>query len=610
MKVDTDFSNTQLAALGVWAATERGAEVPNAYWPRMDKTWRTTQRPNGSWPYRIKGEHADSDHSGMTAAAIATLFLAQEAMEKGKATRNGTVRDTTIENARQYLTQQFNGIFGGSFGGKANRTIYSLYALERAAVAGGYRYFGEKDWYKEASAHLLRTQNADGSWRGQVTDVENSGLTDTSLAILTLTYGRAPVILSKLEYMTGPADKREAGNWHQRPRDAASFSRWLTNESERLLNWQILTLQAPVEDMLDAPILYIAGDKPLDFTAEEKAKIKQYVESGGMVLGNADGDATAFTQSFMSLMSELFPYEFRQLPDDHVIFTRQQFNAKDWAGKGPKVLGLSNGSRELAILFAEGDPSAAWQSRAVAQMKPQHELMANMYWYMTERGNTRSNGQSHVLLPQANAPMRTNLKMARIDHPGNADPEPGGWRREATFVRNELGMVLTVETVKLGESKLAPNVYPIVHITGTTAVKFGDAGLTELRNYVEGGGMVFIDAAGGSTRFADAVREQFGRLFADKPMVDLEPTEPVFTAPYDLTKAQYRSYFTATSGVTTKPTLQAIVINKRPAVLFSPVDISTGLVGQSVDGVSGYAPAYAQRLVANVLSQAANKQGR
>jgi hypothetical protein len=38
------------------------------------------------------------------------------------------------------------------------------------------------------------------------------------------------------------------------------------------------------------------------------------------------------------------------------------------------------------------------------------------------------------------------------------------------------------------------------------------------------------------------------------------------------------------------PRLRAITINGRAAVLFSPEDLSEGLVGQYVDGIYGYQP--------------------
>ena len=60
--------------------------------------------------------------------------------------------------------------------------------------------------------------------------------------------GRAPVVMSKLQY---------AGNWNERPRDLANLVQWMSKQTERHLNWQIVNLQAPVHELHDAPILCV-----------------------------------------------------------------------------------------------------------------------------------------------------------------------------------------------------------------------------------------------------------------------------------------------------------------------------------------------------------------
>ena len=47
---------------------------------------------------------------------------------------------------------------------------------------------------------------------------------------------------------------------------------------ERELNWQVVSLKVPVEELHDAPILYIAGDQALDFSESDTAKLRQFVE--------------------------------------------------------------------------------------------------------------------------------------------------------------------------------------------------------------------------------------------------------------------------------------------------------------------------------------------
>ena len=85
--------------------------------------------------------------------------------------------------------------------------------------------------------------------------------------------------MNKLNYDPGAsADSKSGVNWNQRPRDASQVTKFIGVQIERKLNWQIVNLQAPVDELHDAPILYISGNKPLTFDQAEKEKLRAYIE--------------------------------------------------------------------------------------------------------------------------------------------------------------------------------------------------------------------------------------------------------------------------------------------------------------------------------------------
>ena len=98
------------------------------------------------------------------------------------------------------------------------------------------------------------------------------------------------------------------------PRDVANITHWCGEQIESDLNWQIVNLQVPVTELHDAPILYISGDESLRLNDAEIHKLKDFVEGGGMIVGNPDCDKPAFGESFEKLGSKMFKYEFRDLP--------------------------------------------------------------------------------------------------------------------------------------------------------------------------------------------------------------------------------------------------------------------------------------------------------
>jgi hypothetical protein len=68
---------------------------------------------------------------------------------------------------------------------------------------------------------------------------------------------------------------------------------------------------------------------------------------------------------------------------------------------------------------------------------------------------------------------------------------------------------------------------------------------------------------------------------------------------------EYRSFARARLGATDNLRLKGLKFRKKWAVIYSAEDLSTGLVGQQVDGIYGYTPACAteimRRLVLNLV---------
>lgn len=499
---------------------------------------------------------------------------------------NGNIRDVNIEKGLKRITETFNNVM-------ARRNYYTLYGLERIGVASGYKYFGTTDWYQDGAEFLVRNQSADGSW--------GNDLSDTCFAILFLVRGRAPVIMNKLDYeIDQNGDKAKPGNWNERPRDCANLARWVGKELERDINWQIVNLKVSVDDLHDAPILYVSGNQLLQFGAEEEKKLKLFVEQGGMILGNADCGSSAFAQSFEKLGQKLFPYEFRNLPKDHLIFTAPYDHAK-WKVT-PIVRGLSNGSRELMLLMPTADYSKLWQLNIYAGREEGHQLMWNLYFYAVDKKDMRYKGQTYIVHESSAVKATKQIAVARLQYSGNWDPEPGGWRRLHNVMHNADLTDVEAKTVRLGSGELLSGGYKIAHLTGTHRLRLDSAASAEISKFVEGGGTLIIDSCGGNPEFADSMEQQLKTSFPQGKVSVIAPENPVFSSGVKAGEVTYRAFAKKLLGTLHAPRIKGIEVHDRLAVFFSAEDISTGLVGQSIDGVYGYDPKSATDLMRSILT--------
>lgn len=595
-------SRAQYAVLGLWAAAQTGVEVPDSYWQLVERCWIEDQDPGGGWCYYDKPRDGYPITAGMTAVGVATLFITQDFLHANEgAGCRGNIRNPHIDKGLKWITDNIDDIATDE---RLERGFpYStIYAIERIGVASGLKYLNTIDWFDHGAQWLLRKQKRDGSWPSEFGNV-----TSTSFAMLFLARGRAPVAFNKLDYSTPLAKKQPP--WNQRPREIANLSRWIGRQTERDLNWQIVNHSATAEDLHDAPILYLAGNEPLALSPELKAKIKRFVEQGGLVLANADCGGREFANSFRALGKELFPsYEFRELPADHLIYTNQQFPREKWKAK-PSVLGMSNGVRELMLLIPQSDPAKAWQLQLVGGREELWQLGANIFLYSIDKQNLRSKGQTYLVARNAQIKPNLTLKIARIQYDGNWDPEPAGWERLGNLMSNREKIALDIVTAKPEVGALAGA--KVAHLTGTTRFSLDDPARQALRKFVEGGGTLVIDAAGGSSEFAQAAEAELAAIFPESKLTTLPPDHPLFSAGgTKLTGIAYRPFAARTLGsLKDAPRLQAIEVGGRAAVIYSREDLSAGMVGHPMDGITGYTPATATELMCRVVLNAAGAPG-
>jgi hypothetical protein len=604
-----DLSVSQYGVLGMWTSELGGVmEIPNGYWRQVEKSWMDYQAPDGGWAYKGKPTAQGPATIAMTAAGVATLFITQDynRATEGLACK-GNIRNEHIERGLDFISKHFNDAL--------EQTMYALYGIERVGVASGYKYLGDIDWYQRGADYLVGCQAAGGAWNGTL------GPAETAFGTLFLARGRAPVVMNKLQYgedVNNPTDDAKKDDkkpaprrrdnpriaWNQRPRDAANVTRWIATQSERDLNWQIVNLSRTAEELSDAPILYIAGNELPDFTDAEKTKIKTFIENGGMIVANSDCASIAFTKGIRKLGEELFPLqEFRELPADHVIYTGEQFARSKWRTK-PSLLAQSNGVREMIILIPSADPAKQWQIQSDRGKEELFQLMANIFLYSVDKLGLQVKGRTHLVKPDPAINTTSTIKIARLQYSGNWNPEPAGWRRMKGVMHNDKKVDLVVDDVEVGKGKLKD--YKIAHMTGTTKFRLDDASRAEIKAFVEAGGTLIVDAAGGSGEFASSAEGELRTMFPAQS-AGLDEPLPADNAIYNvagskLTEFGYRTYARShLAGGMKIGRLRGITIGNRIAVIFSPEDITAGLVGEQVDGIVGYDPATATQLMENIL---------
>ena len=580
-----DNSNSQYGLLGVWSGAMAGKAVPQNFWKNVEKHWVDCAYADGTFPYNPGAAPTTT----MTCAGVASLLVAHDYMDSpdivGQAGKKASAVPA-IDNGLNWLDQGDNCLSSWeNIGG----TGYALYGLERVGLASGFKYFGVHDWYAELAKRLVAEQHFDGSWGANPTlngVVNRQTLVDTAYALLFLARGRHPILYNKLRY---------AGPWNNRPHDVSHLARFAAHELERPLNWQVVNLRRNWFDWMDAPVLYISGDKRPNYSAKDYEALRDFAYGGGLIFTHADAGSAEFNHWVSDAVRIMFPrYELMQVPRNHPIYSTV-YPIKT----PPPLLSLSNASRIL-LISSPTDISGGWQLNWPEERKTAFQLGVNLFVYAAGKGSLKNRLVSSYIPADPDRPDSTR-QIARLQYPAEWDPEPYAWTRFSRFFEWETHQAIEPVTVALKDLK--PGSVPMAVLTGTVRHDFTQAEQQAAQTYVAAGGVLMIDACGGQEAFVHSVQNTLlPQAFEGVSPLPIGPTHPLILAsrPHasDLSHMLLRGYASENGGKNLP--MQSIAYGKG-WVIFSRLDLTTGLLGTQSWGILGYDPAYAESLMMNAV---------
>ncbi|HZK80637.1 MAG TPA: DUF4159 domain-containing protein [Humisphaera sp.] len=578
-------------------AAVKGVEVPAKFWKTSDAQWRKKQAEDGGWPSGTFYQPAPSDFQG-TAAGFLALSLTGERLLDDRSEQfsrhTGNYVDANVQAAAGWLNQHMPDVWNDIRRGNSERPCETLWWLDQVMSEAGAIRIDRRDSVTQMLQWLLDAQNFDGSWPGK--------LSETAYAVRILLNHMRPPGIAKLAYDSGP--------WNQRPNDVRHLSRWLGRNlfGSDATRWLIVDIDDPQEDFDTLPILYIAGDADFQFTRRQQDKLRNYVEQGGLIVGNADQGAVDFNKAFKSLGAALFPrYEFSSLPAAHPIFADQHYSLNKGGWKnGGKLIGLSNGVRDLMLLIPDADPSLNWQNNQTTSRAQAFELAGNIMLYAVGQGPVSFSREFPMPLAPAKLTGK-DLKVARIQVGDNWNPEPGAWPRMDDIMQARDGLRLDLRESRLEPGSLSDCSF--AHLTGTTHFSLTPRQRQVLHDFVTGGGTLLIDAAGGSAEFADSAQSELQAMFGDDRRQDatlMQPeilfAKPDVPAPLEGKQQVYRRQVQLLSPAGGRtPRFRVISLGNRMAVFFSREDLTAAMAGIESDNIDGYRPEIGVDLVRGML---------
>ena len=166
------------------------------------------------------------------------------------------------------------------------------------------------------------------------------------------------------------------------------------------------------------------------------------------------------------------------------------------------------------LLVPDADLSHAWQENNEKKSEDLYKLGRGTYLYATD--NLAAPRESEATWPAGKEPAAPDMQVfvARVQVGDDWDPEPYAWRRMARVMADTSHVEVRIDRIKLGVATLAG--HTLAHLTGTQRFVLTPAQRDELKTFIDHGGLLLVDAAGGSVDFADSAQQELARIFGDE----------------------------------------------------------------------------------------------
>lgn len=624
-----DPSNSQFALLALHEAQRVGVDVSKQKmqesFDRSRKYWMKIQSHDGGFGY---GSSASATGS-MTCAGISSLIIVgSQVDESGKDKLECCGGDDElrrrIDLSINWLGKHFDvNTNPGEFG--SGWYYYFMYGLERAGRLSGRRFFvdlqqNNRDWYREGARKLIQLQNPNGSFNRPDTIADNHG--SAAMALLFLAKGKRQVVVNRLEF---GADS----DWNHHSMSVQHLTAFVEQAWKRDLTWQTVRLkQAKVEDLLEAPVLFISGSRAPNFTQEEKKLLQRFVrDQGGFIFAeacNGDGcNGAAFEEYFKKLVVELLEEPLEKLPPDHPIWTAEtSINPKDLP-EGAWLYGVQSCCR-MAVVFSPYSLSCRWERNLPYGNRPNYsenvqsdldtatKIGVNVISYATGKELKQKLESISILqeVVQKTTTDRGLFVLPILQHNAGFDDAPRSTQTLVEWLNQENPFQMSSEKrlISIDKTQLEP--YVVVYMHGRGKLELSEPQRESLRFHFQNGGVLICDSICGDKRFTESFEAEMANVLG-KSLQTLDATKhPLFTDKYGGLRVSEVSVVEPSEGeekgrgqiYKRSPIIRAgLNAEGRVCVLFSPLDISCALESKHSMKCLGYVREDAARIGINLV---------
>ena len=259
------------------------------------------------------------------------------------------------------------------------------------------------------------------------------------------------------------------------------------------------------------------------------------------------------------------------------------------------------------IIISRWDFSLGWEANAHDSWgyadNDSRKIGANIVAYSTAmRDAGRSVGKS-VELSDSDKKTAGKFRVGQVIHAGPWKTRTAAFPMLLSELNKQTGTQVSFDLKDVALTDAAIFEMPFLFLTGTTDFALTEPERTNLRKFLNNGGVLFVEAGEGRVSFDQSFRAEIAQVLPGKALAPLPANHEIFRQPKSCEVVKARPALAAKNGnqIDMAPVLQGVELNGSLSVIYSPYDCSAGWERAIAPYAIGYEPQDATALGLNVL---------
>ena len=395
--------------------------------------------------------------------------------------------------------------------------------------------------------------------------------------------------------------KLDAGaNWNLDPDDLTRLLVSCAPTLERQYSWKTILPTAEVEDYEKGQIVYLSAHGKLGLTDETWARLHDYVARGGFILADDCCNEPDFDRSFRDEMARLFPDRpLSKLPPGDAVY----HGAHEIAPADQVLLGIEYECR-TAVIYCPADLSCRWakgpkRGAVTIDEGTAFALGENIVQHIVRYNRLVSDAPKPIV--RGGKLGRKLVAVAQVIFEGDWDPPTQTLESVLSGLSKSGATPILAQrhAVRLTEEALYD--YPVLFLTGHGEIALTDAEIGRLKDYLDRDGFLFANACCGDRQFDASFRSLMKQLGLDAPLTPIPTDQNVFNIPNRIRRVALTRSIARPEAAKGELVLEGVSLKGRWAVVYSPRDAASGLIGNPCSLCDGYEKTDSQRVITNIL---------